>query len=249
MRSSRAFTLIELLVVIAIIAILAAILFPVFAQAREAARKSACLNNTRQLGTAMMLYVQDHDGYFSASVYPVTVNGSPRLFAWLDALAPYVRNTGVYVCPSEPTVTDWEAFLGPACVHGALGGSMGNVRIMSYNADYSVVRPGDPNPIFPGIHLPVMNEASLPRPADTALFTDSYLMCDATWSNPIALSPRPPRHQEGFTCTFADGHSRLVKGRKQPDGTWVVAGGPYDGLVEMKGVVLDDGTVSVFYQP
>src|SRR5262249_8463714 len=57
----RAFTLIELLVVIAIIAIIAAILFPVFAQARERARMSACLSNTRQLGTALMLYVQDYD--------------------------------------------------------------------------------------------------------------------------------------------------------------------------------------------
>jgi prepilin-type N-terminal cleavage/methylation domain-containing protein len=60
-RVSRAFTLIELLVVIAIIAILAAILFPVFAQARERARMSVCLSNTRQIGTGMMMYVQDYD--------------------------------------------------------------------------------------------------------------------------------------------------------------------------------------------
>ena len=74
-RTRRGFTLIELLVVIAIIAILAAILFPVFAQAREKARNAACLSNCKQLGTAVMLYVQDYD-----EVYPVHgYNGNNRM--------------------------------------------------------------------------------------------------------------------------------------------------------------------------
>jgi prepilin-type N-terminal cleavage/methylation domain-containing protein len=249
MRTTRGFTLIELLVVIAIIAILAAILFPVFAQAREAARKSACLSNTRQLGTAAMLYVQDNDEFFPMSIFPASVNGAVHPVTSFDAILPYTKNTQVFTCPSEPRATDWTNFLGPGCFNGSIGTSMGNFQYLSYNADYSVIRPGDPNPYFPGVHLGVLNMASLPRPADTSLYLDSYLMCDATLSNPISIPPRAPRHHQGLMCTYADGHSGFVKARMLPSGQWVVAGGPYDGLIEMKGVVLDDGTVSVYYQP
>jgi prepilin-type N-terminal cleavage/methylation domain-containing protein len=104
----RAFTLIELLVVIAIIAILAAILFPVFAQAREAARKSACLNNLKQIGTAMLMYTQDNDEVLPL---PFTNPASPpgsnpeainaNAFGWADLLQPYVKNEGVFTCPSN----------------------------------------------------------------------------------------------------------------------------------------------------
>jgi len=69
-NGQRGFTLIELLVVIAIIAILAAILFPVFAQARESSRKTQCLSNTRQIGTAVMMYVQDYDEVFFPQPWP-----------------------------------------------------------------------------------------------------------------------------------------------------------------------------------
>ena len=94
----RAFTLIELLVVIAIIAILAAILFPVFAQARAKARQAACLNNTKQVGIALMQYVQDNDETLCLNSYSPT-DGTPRN-SWPDALQPYIKNYGVFVCPS-----------------------------------------------------------------------------------------------------------------------------------------------------
>ncbi len=92
------FTLIELLVVIAIIAILAAILFPVFAQAREKARQAACLSNMRQLSTAVMMYVQDYD-----ESYPMTANyndGSGPRTIWTEMIQPYVKNEGIFKCPS-----------------------------------------------------------------------------------------------------------------------------------------------------
>lgn len=92
----RAFTLIELLVVIAIIAILAAILFPVFAQAREKARQAACLSNCKQLGTALMMYAQDND-----EVLPLVLYGSA--YSWDQQIMTYVKNTGVFHCPSAPT--------------------------------------------------------------------------------------------------------------------------------------------------
>ncbi len=86
----KAFTLIELLVVIAIIAILAAILFPVFAQARDKARQIACLSNAKQVGTAVMMYVQDYDEMYPSNhwgIYYVTVQ-------------PYMKNGQVWRCPS-----------------------------------------------------------------------------------------------------------------------------------------------------
>jgi prepilin-type N-terminal cleavage/methylation domain-containing protein/prepilin-type processing-associated H-X9-DG protein len=106
----RAFTLIELLVVIAVIAILAAILFPVFAQAREKARQTTCLSNMKQLGLAAGLYVEDWDEGF-----PQThLTGTPwshrsrrdRLTAdWFRLLYPYTRTPAVNVCPSDPNIS------------------------------------------------------------------------------------------------------------------------------------------------
>src|SRR5213593_4341838 len=114
----QAFTLIELLVVIAIIAILAAILFRVFAQAREKARQSACASNTKQIGTALYMYIQDYDerttgGCFVA--YGCNVpgglidetgkpNGKCCRYTGLWPLLPYTRNEAIFACPS---VTGW----------------------------------------------------------------------------------------------------------------------------------------------
>src|SRR6266540_7422599 len=101
-HAPNGFTLIELLVVIAIIAILAAILFPVFAQAREKARQTACLSNLKQLSSAMLMYAEDNDGLF----VPVIGRSSRTetnfyLMSWMHLLEPYVKSRGVYVCPSS----------------------------------------------------------------------------------------------------------------------------------------------------
>jgi prepilin-type N-terminal cleavage/methylation domain-containing protein len=96
-RLNQGFTLIELLVVIAIIAILAAILFPVFAKAREQARKITCISNCKQLGLSYMMYVQDYDEKFIFSGGGALTGGD----GWACKLYPYVKNAGVYKCPDD----------------------------------------------------------------------------------------------------------------------------------------------------
>ncbi len=111
-RSQGGFTLIELLVVIAIIAILAAILFPVFAQAREKARQTSCLSNLKQIGTAALMYTQDYDELtprnwcgslgFEATTAPGDI---PNRYKWMDALQPYVKNTQIFTCSSAANLS------------------------------------------------------------------------------------------------------------------------------------------------
>jgi prepilin-type N-terminal cleavage/methylation domain-containing protein/prepilin-type processing-associated H-X9-DG protein len=112
MKTRNAFTLIELLVVIAIIAILAAILFPVFAQAREKARGTSCLSNVKQIGTGVMMYAQDYDEYLPRNSHP----DPPRILEgahfvdcstprWMDVIYPYVKNEQIFNCPSDSFAT------------------------------------------------------------------------------------------------------------------------------------------------
>jgi prepilin-type N-terminal cleavage/methylation domain-containing protein/prepilin-type processing-associated H-X9-DG protein len=108
-RLHGAFTLIELLVVVAIIAMLAAILFPVFAQAREKARQTSCLSNVKQMGLGLMMYAQDYDEYIPRNAFadpPRVLEGAhfvdcstPR---WMDVIQPYIKNTQINNCPSDP---------------------------------------------------------------------------------------------------------------------------------------------------
>ncbi|HLV81384.1 MAG TPA: type II secretion system protein [Chthonomonadaceae bacterium] len=112
----RAFTLIELLVVLAVISILAAILLPVFAQTREAARRISCISNLRQVSLGILMYVQDYDETFPCD----SINGvalDPRFLAhtdaattpyfsvytWIEQVWPYMQNLQVFVCPSDPS--------------------------------------------------------------------------------------------------------------------------------------------------
>jgi prepilin-type N-terminal cleavage/methylation domain-containing protein/prepilin-type processing-associated H-X9-DG protein len=95
------FTLIELLVVIAIIAILAAILFPVFAQAREKGRQASCLNNAKQMGLGMVMYVQDYDETFPWGNLDASILGGKPSIRWYQVIEPYVKNASVRNCPSQ----------------------------------------------------------------------------------------------------------------------------------------------------
>jgi len=115
-RARSAFTLIELLVVIAIIAILAAILFPVFAQAREKGRQASCISNEKQLALAVIMYVQDYDetkppSFIRVGVQGGVVSNRPDVATqtWRPIVLPYVKNRQLFVCPSlaGTAKTDW----------------------------------------------------------------------------------------------------------------------------------------------
>lgn len=119
------FTLIELLVVIAIIAILAAILFPVFAQAREKARAASCLSNTKQMGLGMMQYTQDYDETYPNGTYQYSSIGG-----WAGQIYPYVKSDGVYRCPSDylqVTATDKPTSFGMNQNFGIRGNRNGGI--------------------------------------------------------------------------------------------------------------------------
>jgi prepilin-type N-terminal cleavage/methylation domain-containing protein/prepilin-type processing-associated H-X9-DG protein len=186
----NAFTLIELLVVIAIIAILAAILFPVFAQAREKARQTACLSNTKQIGTAMMMYIQDYDEQFpraqycSATVLPGAlpssnttctfasnaagqVTGGGLLmnhFKWYSWMYPYTKNMQIFFCPSRKT-DDPTWTLGGQIANGyAL-----NLSLTGFTTRNDVANTGFSNPSFQGGSL-----AGMARPAEQLLATELF---------------------------------------------------------------------------
>ncbi len=133
MLTKRGFTLIELLVVIAIIAILAAILFPVFARAREKARQSSCQSNMKQIGLATLMYVQDYDETMPAFRYNYQGNSSARYFGFYDAQYPYMKNVQIFVCPSGSYTFTWRRDELPNAT-----GPYGRSITISYSVPYGI---------------------------------------------------------------------------------------------------------------
>ena len=173
-RLSRSgFTLIELLVVIAIIAILAAILFPVFSKARAAARKTSCLSNIKQLTLGMTMYAQDYDETFpqwnwgQSSQY-FTNDGTT---IWWNAIYPYVKNAQVYVCPDNKYTTKtkddgaWGYFKANADPVKFAQSTNTNVALATVCLGYAANEP---------ISVLYPNLAGLPRPAETLLIADGW---------------------------------------------------------------------------
>lgn len=102
-RKRSGFTLIEILVVIAILGLLAMLLFPVFARARENGRRASCQSNLRQIGMGLLQYIQDVDDRLPASAYGGTTvdSDNANCYKWMDAIFPYVKSESLFVCPSD----------------------------------------------------------------------------------------------------------------------------------------------------
>jgi len=204
MRRTRGFTLIELLVVIAIIAILAAILFPVFARAREKARQTSCLSNVKQITLACLMYAQDYDERMPAGrvqYFPAgCVNDSTAFYQ--HVVMPYVKNVQLFVCPSNTSIrTTCSRFY-------TWANNMGVTTNYGINCRFGTS----------GGYL----MANIPRPAE-AYYVCCGLNAGGGWwrgiNYPRATCVTPPYyyrevHNEGINIGLADGHAKWVKSSK-----------------------------------
>ena len=219
-NKNRGFTLIELLVVIAIIAILAAILFPVFSRAREQARKTACLSNLKQIGQALMMYVQDWDEGYPFNIMWCSLQ--PNQYFQMTAayrLDPYVKSPGVWQCPSSSMGRHLVNRKNP-------DGSASNLDYVYPGSFYGYYVNVGYNPYMGRVcpyNTTIIKQSQLPTPAETVAIADSSLgsvacggrtvvyanVCNAGCNRKVRLRSNT-RHTEGSNLVFADGHAKWM---------------------------------------
>ncbi len=213
--AARAFTLIELLVVIAIIAILAAILFPVFAQAREKARQTACLSNVRQIGMGFAQYVQDYDECFPLASY------DGLALSWVNTMQPYIKSRQILRCPDDQS-QNWTAPLAnPTSEQQGLRLSSyflnlwlegeqkyGNLAAIQSPASVIYVSESKENLTRDHFHPPywVKNDPE----ADAMMIGMMHTM---VWNDALTQTKELAflRHSEGMNNAYADGHAKWGK--------------------------------------
>jgi prepilin-type N-terminal cleavage/methylation domain-containing protein/prepilin-type processing-associated H-X9-DG protein len=246
----KGFTLIELLVVIAIIAILAAILFPVFAQAREKARAASCLSNCKQMGLAISMYSQDWEGYPMMSSPAGTV---PRT-RWPDYIQPYVKNQGVFLCPSAGADLKANAWAhDPTAFYGGYGYNyqyLGNTRLLYAATEAVISVPAETIVITDTNGVRKDNGAlgggvytidpPLPSRRGSGRETGFYAEqkdC-GTGATPEGRwgcrSTPAERHTGNVTVIFADGHAKAMRLSRLDDlnGDGVIDNGFWNGLAD-----------------
>lgn len=216
--------------VIAIIAILAAILFPVFAQAREKARQTSCLSNLKQYALANLMYVQDYDETLPMSAY-MNLTATPCVATFYWAVAPYVKNNQITQCPSEKEAMSAQLLTGAPCAN--------TPPFNSY-----VVNPAlYANGFVPNVAT--LSLASVGRPAETVMHYDGN-------TNVLQQQIVQARHQNMFDASFVDGHAKAIQatltttttqqftvgGPGKPLKTYTVgsSGGFYAGQIECNGI-------------
>ncbi len=212
----RGFTLIELLVVIAIIAILAAILFPVFARARENARRASCMSNLKQLDLAMLQYTQDYDEHYP--MYYVCATTACGPYGWADSLQPYLKSYQILQCPSDsnppsdvPTSTHYTDYAyhiwigGYYSVTGVVHASGLSLSTLTKPSLSVVLSDISPNGLGGGTAASYMTGC---YPSWTSCGNYAYAHTDTG----LAYLPGALRHFDGSNLAFADGHVKWYKG-------------------------------------
>lgn len=223
-RDKRGFTLIELLVVIAIIAILAAILFPVFAKVREKARQTACMSNLRQVGLAALQYTQDND-----EIFPLTERGGDvgddHEYYWGDMLQPYIKSWNMLHCPDSDVPLGFKTIAG------------GTASAFQANPPYSIQQTydygindivtgttcdSDPD-VPPCTHIGVAGStlANVTTPTDTVLIADQVPSTTDTGDSGVAGNSNDPthlnhsRHEINFVLEERNQQYLSVNGKSQ----------------------------------
>jgi prepilin-type N-terminal cleavage/methylation domain-containing protein/prepilin-type processing-associated H-X9-DG protein len=231
----RGFTLIELLVVIAIISLLASILFPVFARARENARRASCQSNLKQIGLGLLQYIGDYDDTMPFSFFGSAGNSDAANYKWMDAIYPYVKNEQIFTCPSDSASNSRYVYQGniPAGetslnygsygMNGAYGSGPDNttpprsstlymVRLSAVQAPATTVWVTDNN-----------NAPSATNPGGSQGFFWGTLPAINTAVNPHQLQNIVARHFDFTNVLFCDGHVKSTKldvlARRNAEGT------------------------------
>ena len=223
-RPQRGFTLIELLVVIAIIAILAAILFPVFQKVRENARRTACLSNLKQLGLGFTQYMQDADEQFpigfpnlSKGCFAAT-NGYPQGEAWAFQIYPFVKSTGVYICPDDSTPQTY------GLVSYAFNADLADVAGKSLS---QLAAPSSTVMLFEAPASTAANQGEDPSQTLAGVTQDCYMASEDPDGEPFYLATPPAsasghlggrmantlptRHDPGSNFLETDGHVKYLR--------------------------------------
>ncbi|MFO7945914.1 MAG: prepilin-type N-terminal cleavage/methylation domain-containing protein [Armatimonadota bacterium] len=201
MHARKGFTLIELLVVIAIIAILAAILFPVFARAREKARQTSCLSNLKQMGNAFQMYVQDYDE-------TLLLDAGYR--TWPFLLMPYVQNEQLFTCPSSQ-----HRFDGSSSYSLSIGG---NVWSLYYHTTWSGHHLGLAQCNRPSETM-IFADSARAHPSDPDNMDYAghyYVQMDPFGTHSSNRGKVAARHNGGANCTYIDGHAKWISARDVP---------------------------------
>jgi prepilin-type N-terminal cleavage/methylation domain-containing protein/prepilin-type processing-associated H-X9-DG protein len=242
-KCRNAFTLIELLVVIAIIAILAAILFPVFAQAKEAARKTNCISNLKQLATATLMYANDTDGVLPMGISADRSSNLVRMAH--DLVEPYRRNAEVIGCPSDPSgkggldfsgdhqnnnfTGSFMQYLRNRCPSCRPAGTFRHVAYMPNLGAFGMVIDPAPSGLVSRRFMP-LSESAIPAPSDTIGYADGtvprfYNRTETTawleWWNKYEVFAR---HQGMIVFSYLDGHVKAAHYNGMPTGGRVIPG-------------------------